>query len=70
MKWLAALLLGAIVGFLLPMIFGGEAGFWLHSWTKWGTIRPLEGSRGLLFSIPLFLGSAVAFRLFFNWHSN
>ena len=69
MKWLAALLLGAIVGLLLPLIFGGQTGFWLHSWTKWGTIRPLAGSPGLLFSIPLFLGSAVAFRLFFNWHS-
>ena len=69
MKWLAALALGAIVGFLVPMIFGGEAGFWLHSWTKWGTIRPFEQSRGLLFSIPLGLGSAFVFRLFFNWHS-
>jgi len=69
MKWLAALLLGAVVGFLVPLIFGGEAGFWLHSWTKHGTIRPLAGSPGLLFSIPLGLGSAVAFRLFFNWHS-
>ena len=69
MKWLAALALGAIVGFLVPMIFGGETGFWLHSWTKFGTIRPLEGSPGLLFSIPLGLGAAVIFRMFFNWHS-
>jgi hypothetical protein len=69
MKWLAALLLGAIVGFLVPMIFGGEAGFWLHTWTKVGTIRPVAGSPGLLFSVPLALGSAVVFRLFFNWHS-
>ena len=69
MKWLAALLLGAIVGFLVPMIFGGEAGFWLNAWTKVGTIRPLAGSPGLLFSVPLALGSAFIFRLFFNWHS-
>ena len=69
MRWLGALLLGAIVGCLLPMMFGGQSGFWLNSWTKFGTIRPLAGSPGLLFSIPLFLGSAVAFRLFFNWHS-
>jgi len=68
MKWLPALLLGAILGFLLPLLFGGQTGFWIHSWTKWGTIRPLAGSPGLLFSIPLALGSAVAFRLFFNWH--
>ena len=68
MKWLSALLLGAVVGFLLPMVLGGQDGVWMNSWTKWGTIRPIEGSPGFLFSIPLWLGSAVAFRLFFNWH--
>ena len=68
MRWLAALALGAIVGFLVPLLFGGQSGFWLNSWTKVGTVRPLEGSPGLLLSIPLFLGSAVAFRLFFSWH--
>jgi len=69
MKWLPALLLGAILAFVLPLTFGGQAGFWMTSWTKWGTVRPIEGSPGFLFSIPLFLGSAVALRLFFNWHS-
>lgn len=69
MKWLSALLLGAIVGVLLPLLFGGQEGFWLNSWTKWGTVRPLAGSPGLLLSLPLFLGSAVVFRIFFNWHS-
>ena len=68
MKWLTALLLGAIVGFALPMALGGRSGVWMNSWAGWGTIRPLEGSPGLLFSVPLFLASAVAFRLFFNWH--
>ena len=68
MRWLAALALGAIVGVLVPMIFGGQSGFWLNGWTKFGTIRPLAGSPGLLLSIPLFLGSALAFRMFFNWH--
>ena len=68
MRWLAALFLGALLGFLMPLLFGGQSGFWLNSWTKWGTIRPLPGSPGLLFSIPLALGSAVALRLFFNWH--
>jgi len=50
------------------MLFGGQGGFWMNSWTKWGTIRPVAGSPGLLFSIPTALGSGVAFRLFFNWH--
>jgi hypothetical protein len=68
MKWLSALLLGAMVAFVLPLAFGGIGGFWMHTWTKWGTIRPIAGSPGFLFSLPLFLGSAVAFRLFFNWH--
>lgn len=68
MKWLPALVLGAILAFVLPLTFGGQGGVWMTSWTKWGTVRPIAGSPGFLFSIPLFLGSAVAFRLFFNWH--
>jgi hypothetical protein len=68
-KWLPALFLGAILAFVLPLIFGGQGGFWMTSWTKWGTVRPVSGSPGLLFSVPLFLGSALALRLFFNWHS-
>jgi hypothetical protein len=68
MKWLTALALGAVLGFVLPMAFGGQYGVWMNSFAKWGTIRPHAGSPGLLFSIPLFLLSAVAFRLFFNWH--
>ena len=70
MRWLPALLLGAILAFTLPMALGGAPGVWMHGWTKWGTIRPIEGSPGFLFSVPLFLGSAIAFRLFFNWHRN
>jgi hypothetical protein len=68
MKWVSALLLGAIIGFVLPLAFGGQEGFWMDSWVGWGTVRPLENSPGLLFSIPLALGSALAFRLFFSWH--
>ena len=68
MKWFTALVLGAILGFILPLALGGQHGVWAGSWASWGTIRPLAGSPGLLFSIPLALGSAVAFRLFFNWH--
>ena len=70
MKWLTALTLGAIVGFAIPLLLGGQFGVWMDSWASWGTVRPVAGSPGLLFSIPLFLGSALAFRLFFNWHRN
>ena len=70
MKWLTALTLGAIVGFAIPLMLGGQFGVWMDSWASWGTVRPLAGSPGLLFSIPLFLGSALVFRLFFNWHRN
>jgi hypothetical protein len=69
MKWVSALLLGAILAVVLPMTLGGRSGVWMNSWAGWGTIRPSAGSPGLLFSIPLFLGSAFAFRIFFNWHS-
>ena len=69
MKWFTALALGAILGFVMPLALGGQHGVWMNSFAKWGTIRPLEGSPGLLFSVPLFLASALAFRMFFNWHS-
>jgi hypothetical protein len=68
MKWLTALALGALVGFAIPLLLGGQFGVWMDTWASWGTVRPLAGSPGLLFSIPLFLGSALAFRVFFNWH--
>ena len=69
MKWLTALAFGAVVGFVLPTAIDGRAGIWMDNWTGWGTIRPDAASPGLLFSIPLFLGTALAFRLVFNWHS-
>ena len=69
MRWLTALLLGALLAFTLPQFLGGAGGVWMDSVFGWGTIRPLEGSPGLLFSIPIFLGSAIALRLFFNWHN-
>ena len=68
MKWLTALFIGAILGFALPLFFGGQNGVWMNSFAAWGTIRPLEGSQGLLFSIPLALGSAIALRVIMNWH--
>ena len=70
MKWVTALFIGAILGFALPLFFGGQNGVWMMSFAKWGTIRPLAGSPGLLFSVPLALGSAIALRLLFNWHRN
>ena len=70
MKWFPALLIGGILGFALPLFFGGQNGVWLHSFAGWGTVRPLAGSPGLLFSIPLALGSAIGLRLLMNWHRN
>ena len=70
MKWFTALLIGAILAFVLPLSLGGQDGAWMHSFAKWGTIRPIEGSPGFLFSVPVFLISAVALRFFFNWHRN
>ena len=70
MRWTTALLLGAILAVTLPMFLGGTGGMWLGSWVDWYTIRPLESSPGLLFSIPIFIGSAIIFRIFFNWHNN
>ncbi len=68
MRWLGALVLGAILGIVLPTALDLRSGVWMDNWTGWGTIRPHAGSPGLLLSIPVFLGSALAFRLFFNWH--
>ena len=69
MKWLPALLLGAILGIVLPTGLDMRSGLWMHSWANWGTIRPLADSPGLLLSIPVFLGAAWGFRSFFNWHN-
>ena len=69
MKWFTALLIGAILGILLPTALDAQSGVWTESWAGWGTIRPQGGSPGLLLSLPVFLGTALAFRLFFNWHS-
>ncbi|WP_265570078.1 hypothetical protein [Sphingomicrobium nitratireducens] len=68
MKWTSALMLGAILAFVLPLAFGGTGGVWRHSWAGYGTIAPFDRSPGLLFSIPLFIGTSIAARMFFNWH--
>ena len=70
MKWIPALLLGAILGVVLPTGLDLRSGVWMDSWAAWGTIRPHAGSPGLLLSIPVFLGSALFLRLVFNWHRN
>ena len=69
MRWITALFLGALLGFVMPQFFGGASGLWMNSMAEYGTIRPIEGSPGLLFSFPVFVGSAIALRLFFNWHN-
>ncbi len=69
MKWLTALFVGAILGFALPLALGGQNGVWMHSFAKWATIRPVHGSPGLLFSVPVALGFAMALRFILNWHS-
>ena len=43
MKWITALLLGAILAFTLPLALGGQGGVWMNSVAKWGTIRPHRG---------------------------
>jgi hypothetical protein len=70
MRWITALLLGAVLGFVLPTALDARSGLWMNSWANWGTIHPLAASPGLLFSIPVFLASAMAARIFFNWHRN
>ena len=34
MKWLTALTLGAMVGFAIPLLLGGQFGVWMDSWTN------------------------------------
>ena len=70
MKWVTALLVGALLGMVLPTAFDGRSGNWMDTWAAWGTIRPHAGSPGLLFSIPLFVGTATALRAIFSWHTN
>ena len=67
MKWFTALIFGAVLGGILPTVIDGQSGVWADSWAGWGTYRPNEG--GFLFSVPLFLLSAIGARMFFNWHS-
>jgi hypothetical protein len=69
MKWLSALLLGLIVGVVLPTGLDLRSGLWTNSWANWGTVHPHAGSPGLLLSIPVFLGTAIFLRLVFNWHT-
>jgi hypothetical protein len=69
MKWITALVFGALVGVILPTALDAGSGVWTDSWAGWATVRPLAGSPGLLLSVPLFLGAAIALRVVFNWHS-
>ncbi|HWH17085.1 MAG TPA: hypothetical protein VNT77_01915 [Allosphingosinicella sp.] len=67
MELLKAALLGAVAAFAVPMIFGGPTGVWGTSAAAWGTIAPLKGSPGLLFSLPIFIGLTLFAWTFFNW---
>ena len=44
MKWLSALLLGAILGVVLPTALDMRSGVWMNSFASWGTIHPHAGS--------------------------
>jgi hypothetical protein len=69
MKWITALLFGAILGVVMPTAIDLRSGLWMNNWTAWGTIHPHANSPGLLLSIPVFLGAALALRLVFTWHT-
>jgi hypothetical protein len=70
MKLVTALAIGAIAGFILPMLLGGfYGGAWMKSFAAWGTIRPLANSPALLFSIPVFVIVGGGLWKFFNWHN-
>jgi hypothetical protein len=69
MKWITALLFGAILGVVMPTAIDLRSGLWMNNWTAWGTIHPHANSPALLLSIPVFLGAALALRLVFNWHT-
>ena len=70
MKLVTALAIGAIMGFILPMLLGGYyGGAWMKSFAGWGTVRPLANSPALLFSIPVFVIASAVLWKFFNWHS-
>jgi hypothetical protein len=70
MKLITALAIGAITGFILPMLLGGYYGdVWMRSFAGWGTVRPLANSPALLFSIPVFVIVTVALWKFFDWHN-
>ena len=53
MKWITALIFGAVLGGVLPTVIDGQSGVWADSWAGWGTYRPNAG--GFLFSVPPFL---------------
>ena len=62
MKWLPALFLGAILAFVLPLVFGGQGGFWMTQLDEMGHHPSAsQDSPGLLFSIPLFAGLGSGF---------
>ena len=70
MKWLTALFLGAILALRVAAGLRRPGRRLDEQLDEMGNHSPASRDRpACLFSIPLFLGSALAFRLFFNWHS-
>ena len=67
MDLLKAFLLGLVAAVALPMVFGGHTGAWMNSFAARGTIAPLDGSPGLLVSLPVLAGVTLFTWLFFNW---
>ena len=57
MKWLTALLFGAILGVLLPTVIDGQSGVWMRSLDGWGTVRPSD--RRLAVLDPAVPGAAI-----------
>ena len=67
MSLIWAIVLGAVAAVAMPMVFGGPSGAWMQSFAARGTIAPLDGSPGLLVSLPVLAGVTVFSWLFFNW---
>ena len=70
MKWITALIIGAVLGIVLPTdVERRDVHRGRITGTGLGTIQPLDNSPGLLLSVPDVPRRRNRVRLFFNWHS-
>ena len=69
MKWLTALVLGAILAFTAAADVRWPGRRLDEHLAPAGAPSARTPVAGLLFSIPIFLGAALVFRIFFNWHN-